>query len=130
MPRQLHWGQSRHALARRLFFANQGAFRIGDYAEIMNKASCRSLLSNAVRVWNTVQRAQMLGQLRATGEVIPEAEVARVLPLTCVHIISNGTYLLARATKPRGQHDPGGGFGHDVGRTRPYRARARGGMKR
>ena len=75
MPRQLHWGQSRHALARRLFFANQGAFRIGDYAEIMNKASCRSLLSNAVRVWNTVQRAQMLGQLRATGEVIPEASV-------------------------------------------------------
>jgi TnpA family transposase len=32
-------------------FANQGIFRTGDYEEIMNKASCLSLLSNAVLVW-------------------------------------------------------------------------------
>jgi len=37
----------------RLFFANQGAFQTGDYDEIMNKATCLSLLSNAVVVWNT-----------------------------------------------------------------------------
>ena len=29
-------------------------FRSGDYEEIMNKASCLSLLSNAVIVWNTM----------------------------------------------------------------------------
>ena len=38
-----------------LFFANQGEFREGDYEEIMNKASCLSLISNAVLVWNTIQ---------------------------------------------------------------------------
>jgi TnpA family transposase len=31
---QLNRGESRHELARRLFFANQGAFRAGDYEEI------------------------------------------------------------------------------------------------
>jgi TnpA family transposase len=36
---QLNRGESRHALARRIFFANQGAFRVGDYEEIMNKVS-------------------------------------------------------------------------------------------
>ena len=53
VQRQLNRGESRHDLARWLFFANQGKFRTGDYEEMMNKASCLSLLSNAVLVWNT-----------------------------------------------------------------------------
>ena len=40
---QLNRGEFRHILAKWLFFANQGAFRSGDYEEIMNKASCLSL---------------------------------------------------------------------------------------
>jgi TnpA family transposase len=48
---QLNRSESRHSLARRLFFANGGEFRSGDYEEIMNKASCLSLLSNAVLAW-------------------------------------------------------------------------------
>jgi len=47
---QLNRGEFRHALAKWLFFANHGAFRTGDYEEIMNKVSCLSLLSNAVLV--------------------------------------------------------------------------------
>jgi len=46
IQRQLNRGEFRHKLARRLFFANQGAFQTGDYEEIMNKASCLSLLCN------------------------------------------------------------------------------------
>jgi TnpA family transposase len=42
---QLNRGEFRHILARWIFFANQGDFRTGDYEEIMNKASCLSLLS-------------------------------------------------------------------------------------
>jgi TnpA family transposase len=41
-------------LARWLFLANRGEFRTGDYEEIMNMASCLSLLSSAVVVWNTL----------------------------------------------------------------------------
>jgi len=49
-------------LARWLFFANRGEFRTGDYEEIMNKASCLSLLSNAVLVWNTIKIGNIVGQ--------------------------------------------------------------------
>lgn len=36
----------------------------------MNKASCLSLLSNAVLVWNTVRIAEIVSRLRASGEEI------------------------------------------------------------
>ena len=40
IQRQLNRGEFRHKLARRLFFANQGAFQTGDYEEIMHIAPC------------------------------------------------------------------------------------------
>jgi TnpA family transposase len=58
---QLNRGEFRHILAKSLFFANWGSFRSGDYEEVMNKASCLSLLSNAVLVWNTVHIARVVG---------------------------------------------------------------------
>ena len=46
--RQLNKGEERHGLSRWVFFGNQGEFDTGDYVEIMNKASCLSLVSNAI----------------------------------------------------------------------------------
>jgi TnpA family transposase len=89
---QLTRGESRHSVARWLFFANQGEFRTGDYEEIMNKATCLSLLSNAVLVWNTVQIATIVEQLRAQGETVREEDLARISPLLHSHVIPNGTY--------------------------------------
>ena len=63
-------------LARWLFFANRGEFRTGDSEEIMNKASCLSLLSNAVLVWNTIKIGNIVGQLRAAGEQIDDADLS------------------------------------------------------
>ena len=51
---KLNKGEYRHNLPRRVFFANQGKFTTGDYAEIMNKASTLSLVSNAVLFWSTL----------------------------------------------------------------------------
>ena len=67
---QLNRGEFRHILARWIFFANQGDFRTGDYEEIMNKASCLSLLSNAVLIWNTVHMTRIAEQLRAAGHLV------------------------------------------------------------
>lgn len=89
---QLNRGESRHELARWLFFANQGEFRTGDYEEIMNKASCLSLLSNTVLVWNTVQIQRIVRQLRTSGEVVSEEALAHVSPLLHAHVIPSGTY--------------------------------------
>jgi TnpA family transposase len=89
---QLNRGEFRHTLAKWLFFANHGAFRTSDYEEIMNKASCLSLLSNAVLIWNTVHIDRIVAQLRAAGNTIHNEDLARVSPLFRRHITPNGTY--------------------------------------
>ena len=89
---QLNRGEFRHILAKSLFFANWGNFRSGDYEEVMNKASCLSLLSNAVLVWNTVHIARIADQLRAAGHEVKDEELARVSPLAHAHVIPNGSY--------------------------------------
>jgi TnpA family transposase len=90
---QLNRGEQRHELAGRcLFFANRGEFRTGDLDEILNKASCLSLLSNAVLVWNTVHISQIVDRLRTSGQEVMEADLSRVSPLCHAHIIPNGTY--------------------------------------
>ena len=58
----------------------------------MNKASCLSLLSNAVLVWNTVHMSRIVEQLRAAGHPVSDEDLARVSPLAHAHTIPNGTY--------------------------------------
>lgn len=94
---QLNRGEARHQLARRLFFANQGAFRTADYEEIMNKVSALSLLSNAVLVWNTVRMSDILARLRGRGQDLVPEDLARLSPLAHAHVIPNGTYRFQQA---------------------------------
>jgi Tn3 transposase DDE domain len=62
----------------------------------MHKASCLSLLCNAVLVWNTVPMSRIIRQLRATGVTITDEEVAFISPLAYAHVIPNGTSFLDR----------------------------------
>jgi hypothetical protein len=64
---------------------------------MMNKASCLSLLCNAVLVWNTVHMSRIIEQLRATGVTITDEEVALISPLAYAHVIPNGTYFFDRS---------------------------------
>lgn len=89
---QLNRGEARHDLARSLFFADQGMFRSGDYYQIMNRASCLSLLSNAVLVYNTLRIARVIEQAQAQGHTFSPEAIAHVSPLMYRHVIVNGTY--------------------------------------
>ena len=89
---QLNRGEARHGLARRLFFAEHGEFLKGDYEEIMNKASCLSLLSNAVTAWNIVEMTKIVDRLRLAGETVEDVALAHVWPLARRHVIPYGTY--------------------------------------
>ena len=89
---QLSRGEARHDLARSLFFADQGMFRSGDYYQIMNRASCLSLLSNAVLVYNTLRIAQVLDHAAAQGQLFSPDAIAHVSPLMYRHVIVNGSY--------------------------------------
>jgi len=96
---QLNRGEHRHSLARWLFFADQGEFRTGDYQEIMNKASCLSLVSNTILAWNTIQIAKIVEALRQSGAVVADEDLAHVSPLMHRHVIPNGTYHFSRANE-------------------------------
>lgn len=107
MQLQLNRGERRHQLARCLFFANQGAFQTGDYEEIMNKATCLSLLSNAVLLWNTEHMTRIVEQLRAAGETITDEELSRISPAAFPHVIPNGTYFARPTPVENGNEDHG-----------------------
>lgn len=92
VQRQLNKGEHRHQLSRNIFFANQGKFQVGDYEEIMNKASCLSLVSNAVLYWNTIKMTEIITQLRKNGEVISNKALSHISPLMHKHLIMMGTY--------------------------------------
>lgn len=81
-------------LPRRIFFANQGEFTTGDYEEIMNKASCLSLVSNAILYWNTLKITEVVDQLHAQGDGVDEATLAHISLLPFKHVIPNGTYFI------------------------------------
>ena len=92
VQKQLNKGEERHNVSKYLFFANQGEFQTGDYIEIMNKATCLSLLSNAVLVWNTVKINEIVNKLRASGQEVNDDDLKHVSPLPYRHIIPSGTY--------------------------------------
>jgi len=93
---QLNRGEHRHQLGPYVFFANRGEIRSGDYVEIMNKATCLSLLSNAILVWNTAHLDRAVERLRHAGEEVLDEDLAHISPLAHKHLIIHGTYSFDR----------------------------------
>ena len=63
----------------------------------MNKASCPSLLSNAVVLWNAMHIERIVAELRAGGATIRDEDLVHVWPLQRRHITPNGVYFANRA---------------------------------
>jgi hypothetical protein len=59
---------------------------------MMNRASCLSLLSNAVLVYNTLRIGRVLERAQTQGQEFNPAAIAHVSPLARRHVIVNGTY--------------------------------------
>jgi TnpA family transposase len=94
VQRQLNKGEYRHKLPRRIFFDKQGEFTTGDYEEIMNKASCLSLVSNAVLYWNTIKINDIVENLRQQGEEIDNETLSHISLLPYKHVLPHGTYFI------------------------------------
>ena len=91
---QLNKGEYRQKLPRWVFFANQGEFTVGDYEGMMNKASCLSLVSNAILYWNTSRISDIVESLRNQGEIVDDETLAYISLLPFKHILPNGTYFI------------------------------------
>lgn len=92
VQRMLCYGEQRQSVANHIFFANRGMFRRGDIEEIMNKASCLSLLSNTVACWNCIHIDKIVKQLKKEGHVIKDETLEAIYPLFFEHVIVNGEY--------------------------------------
>ena len=90
--KQLNRGEERHALAKKLFFANQGRLRTGDRLSMMNKASCLSLLSNGVLAWNAWHMQKAVDKLASEGIVFSTETLSHISPLMHEHVIPSGSY--------------------------------------
>lgn len=94
---QLNKGEYRHKLPRWIFFANQGIFSTSDFEEIMNKASCLSLVSNCILYWNTKKIGGIMDELKKRGEQINEEVLARISLLPYKHVLPQGTYFVEKS---------------------------------
>ena len=56
-------------------------------APAMNKASCLSLVSNAILYWNTLKITDIVEQLRAQGEEVDQATLAHISLLPFKHVL-------------------------------------------
>ncbi len=90
--RQLNRGESIHSLRRFLMFARQGELRKHKQEELANQASCLTLVTNAVIVWNTIYIAAVLDYLRQEGYSINEEDIAHLSPARFDHINPYGKY--------------------------------------
>lgn len=88
----LNKGELLHALAREVFFGQQGLFRERDYLGQLNRATCMSLLINAIVVWNTRYMMAALDHLRSTGYTVNDEDIRHLTPLLWEHITFHGTY--------------------------------------
>jgi hypothetical protein len=60
----------------------------------MNKASCLSLVSNAVLFWNTTKMGEIIDQLKNNGEFIDDKCLSHISLLPYKHVIPMGTYFV------------------------------------
>jgi hypothetical protein len=60
----------------------------------MNKASCLSLVSNAILYWNTLKITDLVDTLRHHGAEIDNDVLPRISLLPFKHVVPNGTYFI------------------------------------
>lgn len=89
---QLNRGESRHSLARAVFYGKRGelhqAYREGQEDQL----SALGLIVNTIIVWNTRHMQVAIEKLRNEGEIINDADIQRLSPLGYDHINIVGKY--------------------------------------
>lgn len=89
---QLNIGESRHNLARRVFFGNLGQLRRGYERGMEDQLGALGLGLNAITWWNSLYIDAAVKQLEAGGLGIGHDIRARLSPLVFEHINFHGFY--------------------------------------
>ncbi|PDV98971.1 Tn3 family transposase [Candidatus Chloroploca asiatica] len=92
---QLNRGEGRNRLARVVFHGQRGELRQRYREGQEDQLTALGLVVNAIIVWNTMYMERVLDHLRATGQPVLAADVARLSPLGYAHINVLGRYTFA-----------------------------------
>lgn len=90
--RQLNKGESVHTLRRYFVIAQQGELRKRHQEGLENQASCLTLVTNAVVVWNTIYLNAALEYIERQGYVMTEEDKSHLSPARCGHINPYGKF--------------------------------------
>jgi len=90
--RILNKGESTHSLMRDLSYGQLGRLSDRDFASQLHRATCLSLLVNAIAVWNTRYMQAAIDYLRATGYPVNDADLPHLSPLLWEHINLHGSH--------------------------------------
>ena len=102
----LNKGESRHALARAVFFHCLGELRDRTAEAMVYRASGLNLVVNAIILWNTTYLARTLNYVRGQGVVLTDELLSHVAPVKWDHIALTGDYLWSEIERPRERFRP------------------------
>lgn len=89
---QLNKGESRHSLARKVFYGNKGEVRQRYREGQEEQLNALGLVVNAVILWNTIYMDRALEEMRQRGMAILPEDVARLSPIGHEHVNVYGKY--------------------------------------
>lgn len=89
---QLNKGEWLHDLRKFLLFANEGQIRKSQIKDQINQASCLTLFTNAVIVWNTRYIQAAVKQLQSEGYEVRNSDLSHISPCRFRHINKYGKY--------------------------------------
>ncbi len=92
---QLNRGESRHNLARMVFYGKRGELRQRYREGQEDQLGALGLVVNAIILWNTVYMNAAIARLRQEGVSVLEEDLARLSPLGSEHINVLGRYSFA-----------------------------------
>ena len=90
VKRQLNKGEAVQGLRRFLVVARQGELRQRYQEGLENQASCLTLVTNAVVIWNTVYLQAALDYIEKQGYEVTQEDRARFSPARYGHINPHG----------------------------------------
>ena len=102
----LNKGESRHALARAVFFHRLGELRDRTAEDMAHRASGLNLAVNAIVLWNTTYLARAVAYVRSQGVALTDKQLSHVAPLRWDHIALTGDYLWSDVETPRDRFRP------------------------
>jgi TnpA family transposase len=102
----LNKGESRHALARAVFFHRLGELRDRTAEDMAHRASGLNLVVNAIVLWNTTYLARAVAYVRRQGVALTDEELSHVAPVRWDHIALTGDYLWSDVHAPRERFRP------------------------